>query len=92
MQYPLSQSISIPDQNLQVNNSGFIAYEIMIFKSVIKETNDHVISLIDNGPLAIDAGRHPILEGIHNDFVVCYDLVIRYLMALLKLFLILKPV
>ncbi|KAM2711693.1 hypothetical protein EV1_031786 [Malus domestica] len=25
--------------------------------------------LIDNGPLAIDAGRHPILETIHNDFV-----------------------
>ncbi|GFZ01149.1 MUTS-like protein 4 [Actinidia rufa] len=23
----------------------------------------------DNGPLAIDAGRHPILESIHNDFV-----------------------
>ncbi|KAG6792138.1 hypothetical protein POTOM_001281 [Populus tomentosa] len=26
-----------------------------------------------NGPLAIDAGRHPILESIHNDFVIgCY--------------------
>ncbi|KAM2181496.1 hypothetical protein ACFX1Q_032085 [Malus domestica] len=25
--------------------------------------------LVDNGPLAIDAGRHPILETIHNDFV-----------------------
>ncbi|XP_043716214.1 DNA mismatch repair protein MSH4 isoform X4 [Telopea speciosissima] len=23
----------------------------------------------DNGPLAIDAGRHPILETIHNDFI-----------------------
>ncbi|KAA8521355.1 hypothetical protein F0562_012026 [Nyssa sinensis] len=23
----------------------------------------------DDGPLAIDAGRHPILEGIHNDFI-----------------------
>ncbi|ONI06522.1 hypothetical protein PRUPE_5G066100 [Prunus persica] len=23
----------------------------------------------DNGPMAIDAGRHPILETIHNDFV-----------------------
>ncbi|XP_048500899.1 DNA mismatch repair protein MSH4 isoform X3 [Beta vulgaris subsp. vulgaris] len=23
----------------------------------------------DSGPLAIDAGRHPILESIHNDFV-----------------------
>ncbi|KAB1216997.1 DNA mismatch repair protein MSH4 [Morella rubra] len=23
----------------------------------------------DNGPIAIDAGRHPILESIHNDFV-----------------------
>ncbi|XP_057977263.1 DNA mismatch repair protein MSH4 isoform X2 [Malania oleifera] len=23
----------------------------------------------ENGPLAIDAGRHPILESIHNDFV-----------------------
>ncbi|KAE9445378.1 hypothetical protein C3L33_22724, partial [Rhododendron williamsianum] len=27
----------------------------------------------DNGPLAIDAGRHPILESIHNDFIIgCY--------------------
>lgn len=26
--------------------------------------------LTDSGPLAIDAGRHPILESIHNDFVV----------------------
>ncbi|KAL6280006.1 hypothetical protein ACE6H2_016887 [Prunus campanulata] len=25
--------------------------------------------LIDNGPMAIDAGRHPILETVHNDFV-----------------------
>lgn len=25
--------------------------------------------LTDSGPLAIDAGRHPILESIHNDFV-----------------------
>lgn len=24
----------------------------------------------ENGPLAIDSGRHPILESIHNDFVV----------------------
>ncbi|KAM4085623.1 hypothetical protein ACJW30_10G042000 [Castanea mollissima] len=24
---------------------------------------------MDNGPMAIDAGRHPILESIHNDFV-----------------------
>ncbi|KAL2348173.1 hypothetical protein Fmac_002173 [Flemingia macrophylla] len=23
----------------------------------------------ENGPMAIDSGRHPILEGIHNDFV-----------------------
>nr|POF05538.1 dna mismatch repair protein msh4 [Quercus suber] len=23
----------------------------------------------DNGPMAIDAGRHPILESIHNDFI-----------------------
>ncbi|XP_030467620.1 DNA mismatch repair protein MSH4 [Syzygium oleosum] len=23
----------------------------------------------ENGPLAVDAGRHPILESIHNDFV-----------------------
>ncbi|KAK3224925.1 hypothetical protein Dsin_004787 [Dipteronia sinensis] len=23
----------------------------------------------ENGPLAIDAGRHPILESIHNDFI-----------------------
>ena len=22
--------------------------------------------------MAIDAGRHPILESLHNDFVVCY--------------------
>ncbi|MED6221137.1 hypothetical protein PIB30_051559 [Stylosanthes scabra] len=25
----------------------------------------------ENGPMAIDSGRHPILENIHNDFVVC---------------------
>ncbi|XP_010538470.1 PREDICTED: DNA mismatch repair protein MSH4 [Tarenaya hassleriana] len=25
--------------------------------------------LTDSGPLAIDAGRHPILENVHNDFV-----------------------
>ncbi|KAJ0106190.1 hypothetical protein Patl1_18459 [Pistacia atlantica] len=24
----------------------------------------------ENGPIAIDSGRHPILESIHNDFVV----------------------
>lgn len=24
-----------------------------------------------DGPLAIDSGRHPILESIHNDFIVC---------------------
>uniref|UniRef100_A0A251UEL6 Putative MUTS-like protein 4 n=1 Tax=Helianthus annuus TaxID=4232 RepID=A0A251UEL6_HELAN len=24
---------------------------------------------VENGPLAIDAGRHPILESVHNDFV-----------------------
>lgn len=29
--------------------------------------------LADSGPLAIDAGRHPILESIHNDFVVSWS-------------------
>lgn len=33
---------------------------------------DLVMLLPDNGPLAIDAGRHPILESIHNDFIVSY--------------------
>lgn len=33
---------------------------------------DLVMLLLDNGPLAIDAGRHPILESIHNDFIVGY--------------------
>ncbi|PKI41551.1 hypothetical protein CRG98_038062, partial [Punica granatum] len=27
------------------------------------------VCLEDHGPLAIDAGRHPILESIHNDFI-----------------------
>lgn len=27
--------------------------------------------------MAIEAGRHPILEGIHNDFVVCNALFCR---------------
>lgn len=31
--------------------------------------------LVDNGPFAIDAGRHPILESVHNDFVVGYTFV-----------------
>lgn len=31
---------------------------------------DLLCLLIENGPLAIDAGRHPILESVHNDFVV----------------------
>jgi DNA mismatch repair protein MSH4 len=26
--------------------------------------------LPESGPMAIDSGRHPILESIHNDFVV----------------------
>ncbi|CAB78741.1 hypothetical protein [Arabidopsis thaliana] len=30
--------------------------------------------LTDSGPLAIDAGRHPILESIHNDFVFMLSL------------------
>jgi hypothetical protein len=30
-----------------------------------------VTHLSDNGPMAIDGGRHPILESIHNDIVVC---------------------
>lgn len=29
-------------------------------------------NLADSGPVAIDAGRHPILESLQNDFVVCY--------------------
>ena len=78
--------IGIPDQNLQVINFVFVAYGIMIFRSVIRETNDPVMLLIDNGPLAIDAGRHPILESIHNDFVVCYAFVFKNLMALVKYF------
>ena len=68
-------------------NFVVVAYGIMVFKSVIKETNNPVMLLIDNGPLAIDAGRHPILEGVHNDFIVCYALVFKSLMALLKLFI-----
>ena len=29
-----------------------------------------IILFVDNGPLAIDAGRHPILESVHNEFIV----------------------
>ncbi|KAJ4712721.1 DNA mismatch repair protein MSH4 [Melia azedarach] len=35
-------------------------------KPVDQYTRPH---FTENGPLAIDAGRHPILESIHNDFV-----------------------
>lgn len=31
---------------------------------------DILFYLSENGPMAIDSGRHPILESIHNDFVV----------------------
>lgn len=31
---------------------------------------DILFYLLENGPMAIDSGRHPILESIHNDFVV----------------------
>lgn len=86
MQYLLSLLIDTPDQNLQVINL-FWGNGIMIFRRSIRETNNFVMLLIDNGPLAIDAGRHPILESIHHDFVVCYAFVFKNLMALVKLFL-----
>nr|XP_043610732.1 DNA mismatch repair protein MSH4 [Erigeron canadensis] len=35
-------------------------------KPVDRYTRPH---FTENGPLAIDAGRHPILESVHNDFV-----------------------
>jgi len=31
---------------------------------------DLLFYLLENGPMAIDSGRHPILESIHSDFVV----------------------
>jgi hypothetical protein len=31
---------------------------------------DILYYLLESGPMAIDSGRHPILESIHNDFVV----------------------
>nr|KAJ0218353.1 hypothetical protein LSAT_V11C300101440 [Lactuca sativa] len=36
-------------------------------KPVDRYTRPH---FTENGPLAIDAGRHPILESVHTDFVV----------------------
>lgn len=32
--------------------------------------HDTVMFLADDGPLAIDSGRHPILENIHSEFIV----------------------
>ncbi|KAL8207750.1 hypothetical protein R6Q57_007162 [Mikania cordata] len=36
---------------------------------VMAKMLDLLCLLIEHGPLAIDAGRHPILESVHNDFV-----------------------
>ncbi|KHN34920.1 DNA mismatch repair protein mutS [Glycine soja] len=38
----------------------------LIRKSLLIDIQDQNLQ---NGPLAIDSGRHPILESIHNDFV-----------------------
>ncbi|GAV72825.1 MutS_V domain-containing protein/MutS_IV domain-containing protein/MutS_III domain-containing protein, partial [Cephalotus follicularis] len=54
--------------------------EVLILLDMIVNSFAHTIStkpvdrytrpeFTDYGPLAIDAGRHPILESIHNDFV-----------------------
>lgn len=49
----------------------------MILVSV--EMSTHlVVLLVDNGPLAIDAGRHPILESVHNDFIVGYTFIFSF--------------
>lgn len=36
-----------------------------------REMFDLAHILADHGPLAIDAGRHPVLESVYNDFIVC---------------------
>ncbi|KAJ0559006.1 putative DNA mismatch repair protein MutS, core [Helianthus annuus] len=54
--------------------------EILCLLDMIVNSFAHMISskpvdrytrpqFTENGPLAIDAGRHPILESVHNDFV-----------------------
>ncbi|BBH03105.1 MUTS-like protein 4, partial [Prunus dulcis] len=46
--------------------------EVLCLLDMIVNSFAHAISTkpVDhNGPMAIDAGRHPILETIHNDFV-----------------------
>lgn len=58
------------DQNLQV--SDLIFCRVYLWPSELKLGYGWLCPLLTgNGPLAIDAGRHPILESIHNDFVVC---------------------
>ncbi|CAI8589131.1 unnamed protein product [Vicia faba] len=54
--------------------------EMLCLLDMIVNSFSHMISTMpvdqytrpeftENGPMAIDAGRHPILESIHNDFV-----------------------
>ncbi|GJQ96513.1 DNA mismatch repair protein MSH4 [Tanacetum coccineum] len=43
--------------------------EILCLLDMIVNSFAHMISTKPNGPLAIDAGRHPILESVHTDFV-----------------------
>jgi DNA mismatch repair protein MSH4 len=39
----------------------------------------YLFNYVDDGPMAINAGRHPILEGLHTDFVVrCLIFVYSY--------------
>lgn len=43
---------------------------------VYAEINASIMLFVDNGPLAIDGGRHPILESVHNEFIVGHTLLL----------------
>lgn len=69
MPFPQSLLIVILDPNSQASCYP-LALELMTLDVQYKISLILSLLLIDNGPMAIDAGRHPILETIHNDFVV----------------------
>jgi hypothetical protein len=48
-----------------------LVYSLVTLGSEIQDMLKRVTLLSDNGPMAIDAGRHPILESVQNDIVVC---------------------
>lgn len=65
--YQLNLLTGILDQNLQVR---IFSPRIFWYLSMRMVLNLFLLPA-ENGPLAIDAGRHPILESVQNDFIVC---------------------